>query len=517
MINVLKVTQYIRLIIAIILLIIVLIPLSLIRNGQDNRQRYDKVGLGISVNKWLDSHPNLRKQITRVLKFGISKLSPSESLSIGKEGWIFYALDYNLDIPKGNYPLTDEILDYQIIALTNINEYYKLINSHFYYLLYPSKTSIYSEYMRGDFIPVKETPVDILTRNFNDNTNLNIISPKNQILSDKKLGLMYLKMDPHTSDLGAYSVYKTICSNLGEHSGLDIEPVPVNFVDGEYHIGINDIAGVPNLFGVSETGPVAQYEPKARRVTEGEFYNKVAAITTSEANSFGNSAWVIFENPDANNGTLLIYGTSMWLYDNIGEQWQLTRYLAENFKRVVYTGINTMIMPDLDSVVNPDIVIVELPERYARRGGYRDAIRVPIVADFAEIEDIPQLEESLPFKDNGIRLDSFGTQILKSDDMCELGNQDSVVLSGWAEDINSGLPLSALYLRVGDTLFQCNYGTIMRRDQLADAGYSPQYTKDTFSVEIPSKLFKNVTQISFIAISQSGDYKYEPATYYIKQ
>jgi hypothetical protein len=288
-------------------------------------------------------------------------------------------------------------------------------------------------------------------------------------------------------------IYEITLMNLkfAEHAKIhDNFYINDNFVDGEYHIGINDIAGVPNLFGMSETGPVTQYEPKARRVTEGKFYNKVAAITTSETNSFGNSAWVIFENPDANNGTLLIYETSMWLCDNIGEQWQLTRYLAENFKRVVYTGTSTMIIPDLDSVVNPDIVIVELPERYARRGGYRDAIRVPIVADFAEIEDIPQLEESLPFKDNGIRLDSFGTQILKSDDMCELGNQDSVVLSGWAEDINSGLPLSALYLRVGDTLFQCNYGTIMRRDQLAEASYSLQYTKDTFSIEIPSKLLK---------------------------
>jgi hypothetical protein len=512
-----KILQSTKIVVVIAILVTILLPFSVIKKVTDIAPKYDLLGFGTEANSWLIEHTDLRKDISRRFKYLVFHLSPTDSLQLGKNGWIFYTLNNNLDIAKGTYPLGQDILDNQAVVFSNVKKYYELMDADFYYLLYPAKTAIYPEFISGDNLTVGETPVDIVANNLKQKTDVNIIAPKWDIINNKSRGKLYMEKDEHASDLGAYVVYNNIISEISKKSKINIKPIPVEFIDGQYEIGANKIAGVTNLFGVSETGPVAVYDAKAVRVTEGKYYERIMSICTNDIykSTMVLNACAIYENPEAMGGTLLIYGTSMFVFDNLGEDWQLTRYLAENFKKVVYVGIYPQIMPELDSVVKPDIVLVESPERIINNSAIYTT-RVPIIADIKTIEAIPQTKQQNSIGNNGMWLDYFGSQLLQSiPDYIEIGEVDTITMSGWAEDANTQLPLSALYLRLGNKLIKCNYGNV--RDGLSEAfGYSEAANSAGFTVEIPKVFFNGVKEMEFIEISTDGKYKYAPVVYKVR-
>ncbi len=513
-----KVLQAARIIVVIVILVAILLPIAIVNGTIEKQPTSDVFGIGMIVNSKLTSAEDFRKSASRWIFYNAVQVSPSESVLLGKDGWMFYTLDHDLDIPRGTYPLSQEQLDYQVAAFSNTKKYYELMGADFYLLPYPSKPSIYPEYISGEDLAVGRTACDIVSDNLRSRTDVNVISPKQQIIADKALGLVYMKKDVHTSDLGAYATYKTICKEISAHSNINISPIPVNFVDGEYPVSFNDIAKVPGLFGNSETGPTAQYEAHAHRVTEGAFYNSVISVVKkNDVEETRMVPWsVIFENPEAKNGTLLVYGTSMFTYDNLGEEWQLLRYLAENFKKIVYVGISTQVMPELDSIVSPDFVIVDVPERYLSEAGYRDVPRVPIVADTVEVESIPVTEQINDIGNGGFCLEYIGTQELPSTSKyIEIGDQNSIILSGWAEDTNTKSPLSALYLQLGDKTFKCNYGH--KKEALSTASALNTETDYTeFTIEIPRIFFDGLDKISFICVGTDGSYRYKSLIYTLK-
>lgn len=514
--NTIKVKNLIRLIVVTLITITIILPFAYISGVRESKPIYDMFGIGTKVNTWLTQHVELRKQTVRLAKYRIFHISPSDSLHIGKDGWIFYTLDHNLDIPEGAFPLEQSALDYQVASLSNLKKYYKLLGADFYYMSYPSKASIYPEYIRGKNYTNGETPSDIVINNLLSRTDVNALTPKWELIDAKSLGKTYLKMDVHASDLGAYVTYKKLCESISAKSGIDMKPIDVQFVDGEYPIGSNDIAGVKDLFGKSETGPVAVYESKVQMVTTGGLFEQVENVVKEER--YGDSSTfprVIFENPDAPNGTLLIYGTSMFTYDNIGENFQLTRYLAENFKRVFYFGNGFPVMPEIDSLIKPDIVIAECPERYSGAAGYRETPNIPMIASMPEIDVIPMTENANAVGNGGMWLDYFGDQLLESVDPIEVGDVNTVVMSGWAEDANTQLPLAALYIKLGDKVFKCNYG--INRGGLSQAlGFPAQADNAGFRIEIPGKFFDGVTQMEFVLIGTNGTYKYAPVVFDLK-
>ena len=207
----------------------------------------------------------------------------------------------------------------------------------------------------------------------------------------------------------------------------------------------------------------------------------------------------------------------MFSTDNIGEQYQLTRFLAENFKRVVFIWYDGKTYPEIDSIANPDIVIVETPERLLNTF-IADYGNTPIVADSAQISTVPQTESTnnvLGYGINGMCLEHFGTQLFPPTTDCELGDQNSIVISGWAEDANTQLPLSALYLKIGSNVFKCNYG-FNRPDLSIAFGYSKAADNAGFAIEIPRVLFDDVSEMTFIGICTDGSYRYTPVVYRIK-
>jgi hypothetical protein len=378
-----KVWKIVNVCVTVIILLAIILPFSVIDGNSETKPAFDYLGVGTKANKWLDENVDLRKSTSRKIKYHLTHLSPSDSVYIGKDEWLFYALNGNLEIARGAFPLDQTTLDFQADTFSNAKRYYDRMGADFYFMTYPAKSSIYPEYIwDATLTDHASSTSDIITSNLDTRTDVKTINPREALIEAKADDKVFLKLDVHANDYGGYIVYKTICKEIAEKSGIAMTPTEVQFTEGEYPVGFNGIADAGDLFGKAEPGPVAIFEAKAHRVTEGELFDEIEKICADEkyADDLLDSR-VIFENPDAPNGTLLIYGTSMFECDSMGERWQLVRYLSENFKRVVYMGIYTGIIPEIDAVVKPDIVIVEDPERYSNIAGYRDTPYVPIIED----------------------------------------------------------------------------------------------------------------------------------------
>lgn len=91
----------------------------------------------------------------------------------------------------------------------------------------------------------------------------------------------------------------------------------------------------------------------------------------------------------------------------------------------------------------------------------------------------------------------------------------SYQLYGWAGDTALGEPLSALYVKVGDQIFRCNYG--IDRQSVVDYFQNENLRYTGFSVTLPESAFADgvVEQLQFIGVSQDGSCRYETYPYAI--
>lgn len=505
-----------RLIMTAALLLLLLLPFCIIKIDAAEQPLGDVVGVATKMNRWLNDHADFRKLKVRELTWKLFKASPTSSLVIGKDGWVFISdlYDDNVKIARGTYPYPQETIDQQMDVLSNLKKYYSAIGSDLYVLPYPANMSVYPEVVPDGDYTVGESPIDVFSENLAEHTDVNVINPKWQMIEDKGIGQIYCKRDTHATDLGAFAVYKVIARQMKSTGGIELLPFDdMTFVDGEYALDSNGIAGVPDLFGATQTAPVAVCELTAKYMDSGAFYEQISAAISGT----GIHELAVYETPDAKYGTLLIYGTSVMQFDNIGEKQQLTRWLAENFKRTVFIWYAGYTFPNIDSIVAPDVTLLEIPERLLN-GFLTEYHSVPIVASASDIENIQQSTNANDIGDGlsegGICLETCGTQLLQPNVECDLGAADSIVLTGWAEDANTQAPLQRLYLKIGEQIFQCNYG-INRPDVSARLGYPEAANYCGFQIELPRLLFAGVSDLEFIGISTDGSCKYPPVIYHI--
>lgn len=379
-----------RTILALFLVIFLLIPFASERpvKGEKSTPFWDVFGIGSKLNTWLAKNPDINDRISRLVKWRVFHISPSTSIHIGKDGWLFYALDHNLDIARGTFPITEKVMADTASALKRLKTHYDKLGATLFYLPVPSQTSIYPEFIYGESLSVGISPVDQIVDYVTRHTDINVIPTKQQLLEDKKIDYVYRKKDVHQNEFGLYSIYKSICQSIKQATGIGIAPIHVDFVPGEYALGMNSIAKIPNIFGVSETMPVAEYTPHARPVSKGELYDRILSIYTS--GQYGKPQIRIYTNPEAPiDKTLLIYGYSTFDQENIGESGgQLLRFLAENFRTVVLDR-GLMVNYELDTVVRPDIVIIENAERYLSANRIKTIIHSALVSTPVVTESQP--------------------------------------------------------------------------------------------------------------------------------
>ena len=110
----------------------------------DEDRKFNK-GFFYDLADWFEDHLGFRDDMMKVYSnimvngFG---LSSSERVVFGKDGWMFYTPDHNLELVKGGYPLDDKMLETIAHNQQRINDYYKSMGKEYFLVITPSKATI---------------------------------------------------------------------------------------------------------------------------------------------------------------------------------------------------------------------------------------------------------------------------------------------------------------------------------------------------------------------------------------
>lgn len=465
------------------------------------------------VQNWISDNIGYRENLIKLcvnFKYKVLGQSTSEKVLVGKDGWFFYTLDNNTKIATGEYPLTED--DLKIIAQNQqaISDYYKSVGVNYILMLTPSKVSIYSDYLPGSDKTVDKTPVDIVTEYLREHTDVIVYNAKDALLEAKNngAGKLFHKTDTHWTQMGSYYAYKGLHQVMADNGILDDDPIDVTFTDGESKGEFSAMLGDNDLLP-PETVPVANWDVKSSAVNEGDLFNLVTRMESQkglpgfEAN--------LFKNPTIKKGSLQIYGDSQ---TNLGLNIPL--YLAEHFNTTVKYAIRNPSV-EADEITEPTTVVFQCSERYVnsillQRGD------LPYSADLSAIpSDTVQLQNTGYY---GMYLDNVNNRNLYNEDI-ELGtissklyqNNDTVNFYGWAADFNVGMPLSNLYLKIGDRTIECQYG--IEHYGVAETYQNENLKMTGFNVTVPKSYLDGVDEIEFIQVGNDGTYRFETVKYKI--
>lgn len=288
-------------------------------------------------------------KIDSLTTYYITKEITSIQVLLGKDRWLFYKSTTDGD-PIADYEgkniyslnLLDEILE----SASEAQQELQKREIQFSLFVAPNKENIYSEFMPDNYIHSETSRTDILIEYLEKN-DINIISPKQEMLNQKEKEQLYYSYDTHWNQLGAYLGVRELLIHWGislpELSDRIISCEPLK---GHYHYcAEDDLAKMIGLLGVFDDE--IEYKIEGTPSIDWQQYEKEQ---TAEEVSF-------FFNPQAvRNEVVLLVGDSF--------RTSMIPALSEVFSDVYVLHRSFYDSSMLDEI-DPDYVIAEYVERYS--------------------------------------------------------------------------------------------------------------------------------------------------------
>ena len=257
---------------------------------------------------------------------------------IGKNGWYFLGDRYNYAFNGtfGKNSLTTQQLIKISDRLKKTITYLESKNIDFYFVVPPNKHTIYKEYLpynRKEHI----TNFDLLKTHLKKSINLEIIDFREVFLSKKNEEDLYLKVDSHWNEYGAYLGYVEFMNHFNK-SSFKADVIPIN------HYSIKKIKKNDN----NDIAKMINYTPETTYIDLEYILNshiEVAPNSTRNNLKFTNSAKKM---------------KIMMHRDSYANAWM--EFFNETFGECIYLrGYN--INKSLIEKENPNAVIFEIIER----------------------------------------------------------------------------------------------------------------------------------------------------------
>lgn len=420
----------------------------------------------VTFEKWLNDNIGYRSsmmQLRAYIELKLFNKSSSKNVVIGKDGFLFFTGNENIEIALNKYPYTDDEYKKTSKNLEALNNILEKQNIKFIYTMLPSKVSIYPEKIRGYNLDITETPVDIIGKYLSE--NIKYINIKPYLLDNKSnqsIDKLYWKTDTHWTYYGAYLGYLAIIEQMNKwHIYKDnIIPVKVKYED-DYRLG--DLA----LMMGGEA--VVAKEAYKRTIIENPTFieNKLSEPLLKLKYANNGSVIQSYSNPSSKNDlTVLCIGDSMF------NLWNISELFAQTFHNYVFTR-NARLEQILIDVVKPDIIIYEAGERTLKYS-----------VDYNIINYITQKNAEYNRISNTINSSS----ILYNFDRNEYKN-NTLILQGWLYD-KSDSSTGNVFIRIKDGSNNIReYGTqkdkrldvakYFNNDKLIDSGFRASIPVDS--------------------------------------
>ena len=332
--------------------------------------------LADETSDWVNDHIGGRtfaREIYSDLYHRTLEISMEEQVVIGSDGWRYLTKNRNLDIARGEFPLTEERLEEIIPKQADITAAYKEAGKKYYLLLTPSKVTVYPEHLpfsaEGLISPAKQ-----MENAMKDAGLKNVINTTDRIQEAAAGGeLLFFKTDSHWNARGTYEAYRTILGTLKKKE----KAITVKEYGQEATLGdLNRMLGLTRETDLEEAPiPVYQWHSELME-PDGLLQLVVQEASVWEENGYYEPV-IYYNESRQGKGTLLIYGDSM-----MAENYCLARYLAEHYEKVVVVRLSDLV-PDIDFLTGATDILFQSTERLIL-SKLRD-VTVPDLTEYADL------------------------------------------------------------------------------------------------------------------------------------
>lgn len=278
--------------------------------------------------------------------------SPISGVRVGRDGWLFYANESELQEYENVIPYKMEDLQKIRTILEDRRQWLERRGIKLFVVVAPDKETIYSEYLPPEIHKIgKESRMDQIVNYFGAQPGVEFIDVREPLLRAKPAQRLYHRTDTHWNDYGAFIGYATLMERIARYF-----PAVGKHSIGDYTVSIAEGKG-GDLADMLSLGDVIKEEritlaPKftPRAVDASRPYPDPVDLAV-----YPGRKMIIKETNDPRLPKALIFRDSF--------AWPLIPFLAESFQSSVFVWTFDF-LPALIEREKPDLVIIECVERY---------------------------------------------------------------------------------------------------------------------------------------------------------
>ena len=206
------------------------------------------------LSEYFKDHFGLRAELIRwqaEARVGWLRSSGSPDIILGKDGWLYYGAEKEIELYTGAEPFTMEEMERWRQSFTSMRDWLKARGVAFVVVFVPEKQAVYPEDMPDSIVRVRpRTREDQLIEYLGAVSDLHVVDLRPVLREAKTGGQIYFRTDTHWNDAGAFAAYQVIARELGREVRR-VEPLRASdfeVVEAQEYSG--DLAGILGLHNI---------------------------------------------------------------------------------------------------------------------------------------------------------------------------------------------------------------------------------------------------------------------------
>lgn len=281
-------------------------------------------------------------RLQAIAKVKLLGVSTSPQVTLGKDGWLFYASEFSNKGERVAPPLTEQQLENWRKVLEARRDWLARQGVRYLFVISPSKQDIYPEYLPDIFRRNQETRMDQLMAYLKKSSNLKVLDLRPALSEAKPRHVLFFKTDTHMNSYGSLIAYQSLAGELSKMFP-SIKPLSESDCVISKQKGGGDLAKMLGLSAVLTENIEALY--LRQPAYAGSSSHPIRPINLGET--------IITEGKDQRLPRLVMFFDS-----GFG---RLYPFLAQHFSRSVFAWLPEF-DPELIRAEHPDIVIQEVSE-----------------------------------------------------------------------------------------------------------------------------------------------------------
>ena len=324
----------------------------------ENRQLAKPPPLGFTTvfrsayTRYFNDHFGFRSSLVRanfIFRHDFLGVSPSNRVVFGKNGWLFYTGDREIEDFRGITKYDAKTLEKWAKTLEMKRIWLEKRGIRYLFIVPPNKSSIYGEFLPDSYNRVREsTALDELFEYLKMHTRVKVVDFRQALLAAKSKERVYHRTNTHWNEYGAFIAYRQIMKPVVQwFPSLRIQTVDDYLIEKKIGEG-GDLA---DMMGGTEyiKEEYINLKPLDNNLFKIEDIDDIAKSP------------ITFEQNDSSFPRVLIFRDSFFS--------SVAPFLAVHFQHSKYYWQNWNTSTPIEEIVKsqkPDIVIEEIVERLVK-------------------------------------------------------------------------------------------------------------------------------------------------------